>query len=345
MKKPHRTLSAVLSATVLAVAASGALAAEGAAAAPGATPPAHQHGSPPFVAVVNGKVISSAEYETAANEAARQKFYHGTPPEGAVDKLMREVADDLVNRKLMLEEVARRGMKPDAAAIDAKLAQYERRYETSARWQRERETILPKLRERFEQDNLLETLEAKARQVRPPAEDKVRAYYKANPEKFTEPEKMRLSMILLNVDPSATTAVWQAAEQEAAAILKRLQAGADFAELARVHSAHESSAKGGDLGYLHRGMLPDGIQDKVDAMKPGDLSVPTRILQGYAVFRFDALQPAKHHDFATVRQRASDLLARDLSEQAWADFLAGLRKKAKITINTERYPVLAAGAR
>lgn len=339
MTKNFRTLPAILSAAMLALAAQSALAADGPVAVPGAAAQA------PFLAVVNGKTITAGEFETAANEAARQKFYHATPPEGAVDQLVRDVANSLVNRVLLLEEADRRRVKPDAKAVQAKLDQYERRYSTSERWKQEREAILPALRERLEQDSVVERLEADVRRLPPPTEDKVRAYYKANPEKFTEPEKMRLSMILISVDPASPTSAWQAAEAEAAELLKRLKAGAKFAELAKAHSAHESAEQGGDLGYLHRGMLPDGIQEKIDAMKPGELSVPTRILQGYAVFRYEALQKPKHHEFATVRQRATDLLARDQAEQAWSDFTAGLRKKAKIELNTERYQALANGAR
>ena len=347
MKNSVTRLFRVLTIVTLAGATQATLAADAgkpAPAAPSAAAPASHLSSPPFVAVVNGKVISSAEFESAASEAARQKFYHGAAPEGAVDKLMREVADRLVNRVLLLEEIARRGVKPDTKAVDEKIAKYEQRYASSPRWQQERENILPSLRERIEQDDALERLEAGVRRVPTPAEDKVRAYYKANPDKFTEPEKMRLSMILLKVDPSATTAAWEAAEKEATALATRIAAGAEFAELAKVQSAHESADKGGDLGYLHRGMLPEGIQEKIDGMKPGELSPPTRVLQGYAVFRYEALQQPRHHEFATVRQRASDLLARDHADKAWADFLAALRKKAKLVLNTQRYPALAGQA-
>lgn len=346
MKNSTRKLAPMLSLMAFVAAVDVAAAADERAGAQASTAGSASHqSSPPYVAVVNGQVISSAEYETTANEAARQKFYHGKPPEGAAEQLQRDVADKMINRVLLLEEAARRGLKADKKAVDEKLSRYEQRYSTSARWQQERDKLVSSLRERLEQDNVLAALEDKVRQVPPPSEEKVRAYYKANSDKFTEPEKMRISMILLEVDPSSPTAAWQAAEEEAAGLLKRIRAGADFAETARKHSKDDSAANGGDLGYLHRGMLPDGIQDKIDAMKPGDLSVPTRILQGYAIFRYDALQPPKHHAFATVRQRASDLLARDQSDQAWTDFLAGLRKKAKIELNTQRYPALAAGAR
>jgi peptidylprolyl isomerase len=60
------------------------------------------------------------------------------------------------------------------------------------------------------------------------------------------------------------------------------------------------------------------------------------------VFRYDALQKPKHHELAAVRERATDLLRREQSENAWKDFVAGLRKKAKIELNTQRYPALAA---
>lgn len=315
--------------------------AQGGAAQSGAV--ADQHSSPPFLAVVNGTVISAGEFDAAANEAARQKFYHGTPPEGAVEELLREVATRMIERILLLEEISRQSMKPDTRAVEEKLSRYEQRYASSPRWQQERERILPGLRQRLEQDDMLAALEAKVRNVPTPAEDKVRAYYKANPDKFTEPEKMRLSLIVLKVDPSSPTSAWEAAEAEAGALRLRLtDGGADFAELARKHSADDSAQNGGDLGYLHRGMLPEGIQEKVDDMKPGDLSPPTRILQGYALFRYEAKQAAKHHDFATVRARATDLLARDLADKAWTDFRAQLRKKAKIELNTQRYPAIGA---
>lgn len=346
MKPLDRTFFAVFSLALLAVTAHAADETKPTAVSQGATAnsaaPASHHSSPPFMAVVNGAVISSAEFDAAASEAARQKFYHGKPPEGAVEQLMRDVSNRLIDRLLLIDEVKRQGMKPDTKVVDKRIAEYEQRYASSPRWQQEREKILPGLRERLEQDELLAALEAKVRKLPPPAEDKVLAYYKKHPEKFTEPEKMRISMILLQVDPSAPTSAWQAAETEAGALrLQLTEGGASFADLARKHSAHESADNGGDLGYLHRGMLPDGIQEKLDEMKPGDLSPPTRILQGFSLFRYESLQAPKHHEFTTVRARAAELLAREQVEEAWATFRAQLRKKAKIELNTQRYPALA----
>ncbi|MCK9985751.1 MAG: hypothetical protein AzoDbin1_02223 [Azoarcus sp.] len=347
MKIFARTLTGALACTLVSFGAHAGDNAKTDAAKPPATATSSQraadpHVSPPFAAVVNGKVISSAEFDTAVREAIRQKFYHGTPPEGEIEQLVRDVANNMIDRILLLEEIKRRDMKPDAKVVDEKIANYEKRYASSARWQQERAQILPPLRQRLEEDDMLTAIEAAARNVAAPSQDKVLAYYKAHPEKFTEPEKMRISLILLPVDPSSPTKAWEEAETAAGALrLKLTEGGADFAQLARDRSAHESSANGGDLGYMHKGMLPEGIQEKIDTMKPGDLSPPTRVLQGIALFRYDALQPPKHHDFETVKARATDLLVRDLGDEAWRNLRDQLRKKAKVELNTQRYSALA----
>ena len=313
---------------------------EAAPAKPANTDP---HAVPPFMAVVEGQVISAAEFETRFREAARQKFYHGTPPEKEIEQLSRDVAFDMIDRILLLAEAKRRGLKADAADVDSQIANYERRYASSARWQQEREQILPPLRARLEDDSLLAVLEKEVRKLPEPSRDKVMDYYKKNPEKFTEPEKLRLSLLLLAVDPSSPTAAWVAAETEAGMLrLQLTEGGADFAELAKQHSSHESAARGGDLGYLHRGMIPEGIQEKLDGMKVGELSQPTRVLQGVALFRYDSFQPAKHHEFDYVKSRARDLLMRDLENEGWVEFRKTLRARAKLELNPQRYPFLSA---
>ena len=55
------------------------------------------------------------------------------------------------------------------------------------------------------------------RKVPEPTEAQARAYYDAHKDLFVEPEKLRLSVILLKVDPSAPKAAWDKARDEAAA--------------------------------------------------------------------------------------------------------------------------------
>ena len=319
-----------------------------------ATPPAgteattapathHAHAtSDTLFAEVNGQIISAGEYESTFMTMARQKFYHGKPPEAQIQALRLEVADRLINRVLLLNEVKRREIKPDEKAIEIALAEYDKRYGNSPGWQQNRATLLPGLSEKLREQQLLERIESDARAIPAPSPAEVRAYYDAHNDLFTEPEKLHLSVILLKVDPSSPASAWDKAEEEAAAIRRRIEAGADFGALARLHSGDASAEKDGDMGYIHRGMLPEAMHEKVDKMKSGDLSTPIRVLEGYALLRLHDRREPKLRAFEEVSGRAKDLLQRERSESAWKEFVAKLRASASIRIDTERFPFLKA---
>ena len=292
-------------------------------------PATSQHGPAAF-ATINGKAVAMQEFETAFIAAVRQKFYHGKIPDGQLEVVRQEVSDRIIVGTLLRQEAERRGLVPEAARVDEAIAVYEGRYAASPMWQQNRERLLPGLRDQIGQQNVMEQLERSVRAVPNPGDDEVRAFYAAKTELFTEPEKLRLSVILLKVDPSSPKLVWDKAREEAETIRGRIRAGTPFGELARVHSADDSSAKGGDMGYLHRGMLPEVLQEKIDQYQVGVVPEPVTLLEGVALIRVEDKVPAKPRTFDEVAGRARDLLRREREDKAWNDFIASLRAKADI---------------
>jgi parvulin-like peptidyl-prolyl isomerase len=279
-------------------------------------------------------VITQKQYDEAYSMAARNKFYHGKPPEAEVAKLQREVGEALVDDVLLLREARRRKLQP---AVHKQVEAYEARYGKSEMWQKNKATLLPPLRKKLEESSLLDQLQAAVRKAPDPTAAQVQAYYERHKDKFTEPEQVKVSLILLKVDPSSPQAKWNAALEEGHAIVRRLRGGADFAQLARVHSGDQSAQKGGDLGYLHQGMLPDPAQAAVDKLKPGEIADAFPMIEGIAVLRLDERKAARLNAFETVQQRARDLLARDMTDQAWSSFLAKLRKDTPAKVDQSRY--------
>jgi parvulin-like peptidyl-prolyl isomerase len=289
-------------------------------------------------AVVGEKTISFPEYQSAFASGMREKYYHAKPPEAEVAKFQREVGDKLVNQVLLYDEARRRGVEPDRAKVDDTIAGYDRRYKDSEQWRANRDQLLPGLRERLERQSLLERLERAVRAAPVPSEAAVRSYYAAHPEQFTEPEQVRLSLILLKVDPSAPRMTWEKAREEADRLYERLQKGADFGELARMHSSDASSGNGGDLGYVHRGVLPEVIQKQViDTLKPGVAAAPVVLLEGVAIVRLDGQRPARLRAFEDVRVRAAELWAREQSDGAWQRLIAELRARTRIQFDESRF--------
>ena len=300
----------------------------------GAAPTAEQA----LYASVNGKPVTRAEFLAAFSTHMRQKFYHGQVPDDQLLSAQKEVSDQVINRILFLEEIERRRIEPDSADVERQLAAYDRRYATNPNWQKSREVMLPGLRDKLGEQSQLARLEQAVRDAPLPGADAVKAFYAAKPELFTEPEKLHLRSILLAVDPSAGRQVWDAATREAEAIVRRIRGGADFAEQARLSSNDPSAENGGDMGYMHVGMMPDVLQAKINEFKVGEVADPIETLQGIAVLRLEDRIPAKLQPFDRVADRARDLLHREMKEKAWKDFSDKLRNSATVVI----YEVAAA---
>jgi|GEM_PF-512929 len=309
-----------------------------AAAAPAAAAQAKPSGA---FARVGDSVIGWDEYNAAMLAAMRAKYYHGKPPEKEIAQLQREVADQVVERVLLLREANERGLKADSAEIQKTIKAYDERYASSEQWVKNRDKMIPSLTMKLEQDSLLQQLEKTVRGVARPEEKDVRAYYEANAAKFTEPEQIRVGVILLKVPPTSASAAWVKAFDDATEILKALKGGADFATLAKEKSQDDSAKNGGDLGYLHKGMLPEGLEDVLARMKVGELSEPTQVLEGIAVLRVIDRKEAKLNPFERVKGRAADLLQRDRSDRTWKDMVAGLKKKTPPQIDQSQFLPLA----
>ena len=153
------------------------------------------------------------------------------------------------------------------------------------------------------------------------SDDDALAYYRANPERFTEPKSERVSLILVGVDPSSPREAWDEAMQRARELHGELRNGASFADLARAHSSDPTAENGGDMGYLHTGMTGDSFQAAVDALQSGEFSEPFMILEGVAIVMLtDRIEPHLQA-FEEVKERARGLQQREAEAAA---ILAGL---------------------
>ncbi|MGB9592978.1 MAG: peptidylprolyl isomerase, partial [Anaerolineae bacterium] len=103
-----------------------------------------------------------------------------------------------------------------------------------------------------------------------------------------------------------------ASEQDAQAALRRIQAGEDFAKVAREMSQDEiTRADGGDLGFFPKGMLsvPKEIEDAAFALQPGQVSGIVRSPYGYHIIQVlerQAGRPLPPDVYQAMKQKAFD---------------------------------------
>ncbi|MBI3897350.1 MAG: peptidylprolyl isomerase, partial [Gammaproteobacteria bacterium] len=215
----------------------------------------------PYFAKVDGKIITIRDYRDVYNATMRKRYYHAKPPEDEADAVRKEIADILIVRELVIGDAERNGIQPQEENIKLIMANTDASYSAKPEWQRQRERLLSELKTQLTRKSLYEQNEKKLHEVPAPSKEEVRAYYEKRPDLFTEPARQRLSVILLKVDPGAPKQDWESAVAKEKEIYQRIKDGASFAEMAKQYSAHASAKMGGDMGYVHRGMLPDQLQE------------------------------------------------------------------------------------
>lgn len=282
-------------------------------------------------AIVDGAAISMQEFDNELAATVLQKFYHRRPPEDQLAVLRREVGDGLIDRVLLLKEAQQRGIRPDEEKVRANVAAYEQRNRDRQQWQQARGQLMPELVRALQQQSMVAQLEAATRTVSSAGETDLLGYFQSHSELFTQPEQLRLSVILLKVDPSAPPEMAQEAMAKAKELALQLENRADFAALAREHSADSTAREGGDLGFKHRGLLPEGVETVIDKLATGSVSEPLRLLEGVALFKLTERKPAQLKKFDEVRGNVLELWTRDQAESQWRALLAQLRGGADIT--------------
>ena len=149
----------------------------------------------------------------------------------------------------------------------------------------------------------------------------LKAYYdeqKAKtPERFTQPEQRRVSHILLTVaNPKDDAAVKAKAE----GILKRAQAGEDFAKLAKEFSQDPGSAsQGGDLGWSERKAWVPPFADAAYGMKVDEIRGPVKTQFGYHILKLVGIQPASVKTFEQSRADLETDYRRTQAEKLFND--------------------------
>jgi peptidyl-prolyl cis-trans isomerase C len=124
-------------------------------------------------------------------------------------------------------------------------------------------------------------------------------------------------------------------EDEAKAVIQRLNNGEDFAKLANELSK-DKNADGGDLGFFTRGQMLKPFEDAAFALEPGQISAPVQTQFGWHVIKVEEKRDQKLPTFdqlkqaimAQLVQQKAQQIVTDLHDKATIDILDPNLKKA-----------------
>lgn len=126
------------------------------------------------------------------------------------------------------------------------------------------------------------------------SDEEAKKYYEENAAKFQGDEERRASHILIafgaNKDASAKAAAKKKIEDILAEVKKSPE---KFDALAKKYSQDPGSAeKGGDLGFVKRGLMVKPFEDTLFSMSPGSISEPVETEFGYHIIKLNEVKGA-----------------------------------------------------
>ena len=116
-------------------------------------------------------------------------------------------------------------------------------------------------------------------------------------------------------------------EEKAAEIIKKLQAGGEFAKLASEYSTGPSAASGGDLGWFGEGQMVPEFSKAAFALNPGDIvTKPVKTQFGWHIILVEDRKVSAPPSF----DEAKEQLASNMSQRLLKQLIETLRTKSKI---------------
>ncbi|AUM00861.1 molecular chaperone SurA [Rhodocyclaceae bacterium] len=146
-------------------------------------------------------------------------------------------------------------------------------------------------------------------------------------------QQTRVSHILIRTSEVLSDAE---AESRLKGLRERIVLGnADFAELAKAHSADPSAAKGGELGWIYPGDTVPEFERAMNALAPGEISEPIRSPFGWHLIK---VHERRQQDVSDERKRAMAraALRQRKAEDAFEDWIRQLRDSTYVEYRLDR---------
>jgi peptidyl-prolyl cis-trans isomerase C len=205
-----------------------------------------EHPADKVIVIVNGQNVTLADFELAREEVG--DFLRNVPRDRQDDALI----ELLIERTLLAQDARKHNVQADKD-VQRTIRLYTDYYENKVL----RDVHLTKL--------------ARARVT----EEKLRAQYDTEVEKFVPQEQVRARHILV------------ASNEEAQSALEQIRSGTPFEDVARAVSKDGSAKDGGNLGYFVKEQMLEPFAEAAFALQPGEVSEPVQTQAGWHVIKLE----------------------------------------------------------
>lgn len=295
------------------------------------------------VAVVNGTVVTKTELEELLGRAkksyAAQKRSFPKAGTSEYTALQNQAVAYLVQRVQFQQEAEKLGVTVTPAQIDKRVAEVTKQYFNGDKAKLAAQLETQGYTEAAFRDEIAAQLRSEGiyakltKDVTVTAAD-VKKYYEDNKAQYTVAESRDVRHILLAAKKADGSIDYAKSLAEAEAVIKRLQAGEDFAKLAKELSQDPGSKANGGKLTIQKGQTVAPFEKSAFSLGVDQVSAPIKTQFGYHVI--EALGPVKAATTTPLSSAEAQIKAQLLEQkknQAVQDWTTALDKQYKDKIS------------
>jgi peptidyl-prolyl cis-trans isomerase C len=275
------------------------------------------------LATVNGVPMYLDEFEREFHRI-RLNDEEGGPSVASDNAQKRALLEDLVERRLVLQEAEKNNVIVGIEAVDAAYQKTRAGWDdsevdklleskdiTAAEMKRELRELL--MLQKYYRDHVFSRVAV--------TDEEISRHIEAHPEIQLVPEEVHALQIVVKT------------EEKANEILQEIKKGKSFEELAMVSSLSPEAKNGGDLGFFARGTMPAVFDEVCFQLKPGEVSKVVASDYGYHLFKVVDRRAEALKSVDRLRDQVEKLLRHEKEREAQAGKVAELKRAAKVTID------------
>lgn len=277
-------------------------------------------------ATVNGSVIPMSAVTKQMDRITKQ---HKTAEQEKAFKaqktqIQKQILDLLIDEELYKQEADTLKITVTDAQVEAEVNRTIKRFPSQSEFDKalkDAGMTMDDLRAFTKTRMITEKVNAKVVGTVKVTEAEAKDYFDKNPAQFKDPEKIKVSHILVKT------------EAEAIAVIDEINGGKDFADVAKEKSTDPASkANGGDLGYVQKGVMAAEFETAAFALAVGEMTqAPVKTQFGYHVIKVFDKTAEKQKTFDESKASIEQMLKAQKESAKVKTWLDGVKKKAKIT--------------
>ncbi len=287
------------------------------------------------LATVNGVAVTTKELDMELARVKKQARMKQSPIDASqLAKIRNDLLDTLINRELLYQESIKKGYLVQPEELDSTIKGIKSRFANQQGFQQtlaDMNISEADFRQQVKKGRAIQILlEQEISQKIVVTEQESRSFYDNNPNFFQKPEQIRASHILIKMNPDADDDQKTEAKKKIEEVRQKIEAGEDFAELAKKYSEGPSSTQGGDLGYFDRQKMVKPFADAAFQLQPGQVSPIVKTRFGYHIIKVIDRKPETKLAYDEIKPRLDKSLKNKKMQEAVAKYIDQLKNSATI---------------